>query len=102
SEFLGDLLAASNGVPPLSPSQYVSLLGMLLKSLTVRPRYGAHPRLSIMGQIEARLFCADKVILGGLNEGTWPALPQHDPWMSRPMRRDFGLPSPERSLSLAA
>lgn len=102
SQFLGELLAASSGVPPLAASHYVSLLGTLLKSITVRPRFGAHPRLSIMGQIEARLYSADKVILGGLNEGTWPALPEHDPWMSRPMRRDFGLPSPERSLSLAA
>jgi ATP-dependent helicase/nuclease subunit B len=102
AEFLNSLLKSSRDVPPLSPEHYVSLLGTLLKTLTVRPRYGAHPRLSILGQIEARLYCADMVILGGLNEGTWPDLPAHDPWMSRPMRRQFGLPSPEKSISLAA
>ncbi len=102
SEFLNDLLQSSRDVPPMSPEHYVSLLGTLLKSQTVRSRYGTHPRLSILGQIEARLYCADMVILGGLNEGTWPDLPAHDPWMSRPMRKKFGLPSPEKSISLAA
>ncbi len=101
-EFLNSLLQSARDVPPLSPEHYVSLLGTLLKTLTVRPRYGAHPRLGILGQIEARLYCADMVILGGLNEGTWPDLPAHDPWMSRPMRKQFGLPSPEKSISLSA
>src|SRR6218665_2714745 len=101
SQLLGQLLAAAGDVPALHPAHYVPLLRMLLKSVTVRPRYGVHPRLSIMGQVEARMYCADMVILGGMNEGTWPALPAHDPWMSRPMRRDFGLPSPEKALSLA-
>ena len=102
SQLLGQLLGAAGIVPALSPPHYVPLLRMLMKSVTVRPRYGVHPRLSIMGQVEARLYCADLVILGGMNEGTWPALPAHDPWMSRPMRREFGLPSPEKALSLAS
>jgi ATP-dependent helicase/nuclease subunit B len=102
SNFLSDLWATSRDVPDLAPENYVSLMGNLLKSVTVRPHYGAHPRLSILGQIEARLYSADMVILGGLNEGTWPALPAHDPWMSRPMRKKFGLPAPERSISIAA
>lgn len=102
SDLLTELRKAASDVPELKAQHYVALLGALLKSVTVRPRYGAHPRLFILGQIEARLYSADMVILGGLNEGTWPALPDHDPWMSRPMRKDFGLPSPERTLSLAA
>ncbi len=100
--FLGDLLKTAGDIPPLQPDHYVSLLGTLLKAQTVRSRYGTHPRLSILGQIEARLYCADMVILGGLNEGTWPDLPAHDPWMSRPMRKKFGLPSPENGIGLAA
>lgn len=102
SLLFGDLLRVAPSVPDLAPAHYVALLRLLLKAVTVRPLYGAHPRLSILGQIEARLFSGDRVILGGLNEGTWPALPAPDPWMSRPMRKKFGLPSPERGLSLAA
>ncbi|HYD18210.1 MAG TPA: double-strand break repair protein AddB [Patescibacteria group bacterium] len=102
SDFLSELWAAARDVPDITPSDYVSLMRNLLKSVTVRSHYGAHPRLSILGQIEARLYTADMVILGSLNEGTWPALPAHDPWMSRPMRKKFGLPSPERTISIAA
>jgi ATP-dependent helicase/nuclease subunit B len=52
--------------------------------------------------LEARLQRADIVVLGGLNEGTWPADPQPSPWMSRPMLREFGLPLPERRVGLSA
>jgi len=102
AKFLGELRAVADNVPQLKPEYYVSIFGMLLKSNTVRPRFGTHPRLSILGQIEARLNCADVMILGGLNEGTWPKLPGGDPWMSRPMRKQFGLPAPEKEISLSA
>src|SRR5690606_37213070 len=45
---------------------------------------------------------ADLLILGGLNEGTWPPAPGFVPWMSRPMRREFGLPGLERAVGMAA
>jgi ATP-dependent helicase/nuclease subunit B len=68
----------------------------------VRPRANRHPRLSILGPLEMRLQHFDTLILAGLNEGTWPADANVDPWMSRPMRKAFGLPSPERRIGLAA
>lgn len=102
SLFLSDLRASAADIPPLLPAQYVTVLTTLLKGVTVRPRYGSHPRLFIYGLIEARLASADRMILGGLNEGTWPALPAHDPWLSRPMRKSFGLPSPEKELAQTA
>jgi ATP-dependent helicase/nuclease subunit B len=42
------------------------------------------------------------MILGGLNEGTWPPEPAEDPWLSRPMREKLGLPPPEFRTGLAA
>jgi len=42
------------------------------------------------------------LILGGLNEGSWPGPAEHDPWMSRPMRRQFRVAVPERSVGIAA
>jgi inactivated superfamily I helicase len=44
----------------------------------------------------------DLAILGGLNEGVWPARPDPDPWLSRKMRRQAGLLSPEREIGLSA
>jgi len=40
--------------------------------------------------------------MGGLNEGTWPPDVGYDPWMSRPMRKKFKLPSPEYRVGLSA
>ncbi len=102
SVFLTELRKVAGEVPPVTPRQYTTVLNTLLKGVTVRPRYGSHPRLFIYGLIEARLASADRIILGGLNEGTWPALPAHDPWLSRPMRKAFGLPSPEKELAQSA
>ncbi|MCZ6860260.1 MAG: PD-(D/E)XK nuclease family protein, partial [Alphaproteobacteria bacterium] len=65
-------------------------------------RHGRHQRLNIWGLLEARLQLADVRILGSLNEGTCPTEALTDPWMSRPMRADFGLPLPERRIGLSA
>lgn len=62
----------------------------------------AHPRLRILGPLEARAQSADLVILGGLNEGIWPQAPAVDPWLNRPMRVAVGLPPPERRTGLSA
>ena len=92
--------AALHSVAP--PTHYPALLDALMEDHVVRPPYGRHPRLQIWGPLEARLQHADCMILGGLNEGVWPPAAQGDPWMSRPMRADFGLPPPELRIGLSA
>ena len=99
---LADLADAVGGVPPVATADYSGFIDVVLEERVVRPRYGEHPRLSIWGPLEARLLQADRLILAGLNEGTWPRLADADPWMSRPMRAAFGLPSPERRIGLSA
>ena len=42
------------------------------------------------------------MILGGLNETVWPEATPPDPFLSRPMRRELGLPLQECRVSLAA
>ena len=61
-------------------------------------------RLDVMiwGTLEARVQGADVVVLGGLNEGTWPEPVNPDPWLNRRMRRDLGLLLPEQQIGLAA
>jgi ATP-dependent helicase/nuclease subunit B len=97
-----DVAEAGRDLDEVAPAQFPAILAALLQGIAVRPRYGRHPRLFIWGPLEARLQRADLVILGGLNEGTWPAEPEPDPWMSRPMRAQFGLPPLERRIGLAA
>ena len=99
---INDLRAAAETLPPIPGRDWPTLLDVLMSGAVVRPRYGRHPRLSIWGLLEARLQQADLVILGGLNEGVWPPEPATDPWMSRPMRDDFGLAPPERRIGLTA
>jgi len=56
----------------------------------------------ILGPLEARLQSFDRIVLGGLNEGTWPPDARTDPWLSRPMRRKLGLNLPELRIDLTA
>ena len=56
----------------------------------------------IWGTLEARVQGADLVILGGLNEGSWPEPPPPDPWLNRAMRHEAGLLLPERRIGLSA
>ena len=102
SQFVAELRDAADLLKPMPPASYAPLLESLMAGRTVRPRYGSHPRLAILGLLEARLQHADLVVLGGLNEGVWPPDPQPDPWLSRPMRDSFGLPLPERRIGLTA
>jgi len=99
---IADIAEATREFADIAPADYPATLAALLHGVAVRPRYGRHARLFIWGPLEARLQRADLTILGGLNEGTWPAEPQPDPWLSRPMRAQFGLPPLERRLGLAA
>lgn len=100
--FIVDLLASASQFGTLAPTAWPRLLEALLEGQMVRPRYGRHPRLFIWGLLEARLQHADRVILGGLNEGTWPPQAREDPWLSRPMRQHLGLSAPERRLGQTA
>jgi ATP-dependent helicase/nuclease subunit B len=102
AEFCAELRTAAETAPGLGAARYPLVLDSLLAGQAVRRRYGGHPRLAVLGPLEARLQQADRLILGGLNEGTWPAESEPGPWMSRPMRADFGLPPVERKIGLAA
>jgi len=102
ARFFQDLQLAVRDFPPLAISEYAALLEQWMDAVAVRPAYGMHPRLHILSPIEARLQHYDLVILGGLNEGSWPQETQADPWMSRPMRGQFGLPLPERMVGQSA
>jgi ATP-dependent helicase/nuclease subunit B len=102
ARFCHELIDAARDFPPLPGRHYPALFEALAADAVVRPAFGRHPRLAIWGLLEARLQQADLVILGGLNEGSWPPSAEHDPWMSRQMRREFGIAVPERAIGIAA
>ncbi len=103
SEFLSELLLhnlSSLGKP--QRDGMASVLTELLDKQAVRAPYGGHPRVAIYGLLEARLQQADLLICAGLNEGSWPQLPQPDPWLAPRIRRELGLAAPERNIGLSA
>lgn len=79
-----------------------ALLAQLMGEVAVRPTHGLHPRVSVLGLLEARLSRADVHVLGGLNEGVWPAPPSPDPWLPPAVRKELGLPPAERRIGLGA
>ena len=102
-----DLLTALEEQAPLGPPLVAAqglapLLRLLMDEVAIRPPQGGHPRLAIYGPIEARLQSADLMVLGGLNEGVWPAAPAPDPWLAPRIRAELGLPGLERGIGVAA
>ena len=80
------------------PENYPETLNLLMSMVSIRPRYGMHPRLDILGPIEARFSHPDVCIIAGLNEGSFPTQPDTGSWLSRQMRISAGLPSLETEI----
>ena len=104
---LGDLVTRIEGsrdaaLLPLDPAEWVAAFRLLMDGVAVRPPYGGHPRVAILGLLEARLQQSDLMILAGLNEGVWPAQPAPDPWLAPKVRALLGLPGIEFRIGLSA
>jgi len=102
-----NLIAELEATAPLGPIHFepASLgptLRLMMDGIAVRPPQGGHPRLSIWGLLEARLQHADLMVLGGLNEGVWPALPSPDPWLAPSIRAELGLGGLDARIGLSA
>ncbi len=108
---IAEALPALETLPDANPAVLPGLLDALLEGHVVRSRravrgMGAgsalHPRISIWGLVEARLQSAEVMVLGSLVEGVWPPSTDPGPWLSRRMRAEAGLPSPEEIIGQAA
>jgi ATP-dependent helicase/nuclease subunit B len=102
SRFFAKLLDTATPQLEIRADDYADLYTTLLARENVRERTAVHPRVSIWGPFEARMQQPDVLILGSLNEGTWPESAEPGAWLNRPMRRDLGLPSPEEEIGRAA
>lgn len=102
-KILEDIKHNSSHFPFLTWNQYVDLLPTLLKQEeNLHEKEGIGSRLHIVGTMESRLSSAKVIILGGLNENSWPQLLQDNPWLNRTMRQKVGLPLSEWYIGLSA
>jgi ATP-dependent helicase/nuclease subunit B len=104
---LAGLAEALVALPPIAPAEWPAafdamLAGPIAPPFRARRDTAAHPRIAILGLLEARLQHFDRVILGALEENIWPQATEPGPWMSRPMRARFGLPAPEARIGRVA
>ncbi|MGE0742767.1 MAG: double-strand break repair protein AddB [Hyphomonadaceae bacterium] len=102
SDLLRDVIAHGGELGAMPTYAAPRVLMRLMDGREVPPGAGGDPRIAIWGPLEARLQRRDMMILGGLNEGVWPAPPGEDPFLSRAMRAKLGLPSLDQRIGLAA
>ena len=60
------------------------------------------PRVFIFGTLEARLQNVDMMVIGWMNEGSWPGQTKNNPFLSRVMKTEVGLEPPERQIGQVA
>ena len=84
-------------------AEWPETIAAMLAEAVVRPALGgADKRVSVWGLLEARLQTVDTLVVGGLNEGSWPGKAKADRFMSRFMKQGIELEPPERRIGLAA
>jgi ATP-dependent helicase/nuclease subunit B len=83
-------------------NEYAALFDDALAGARAPAASGGHPRLMILGLLEARLLSFDRVLLAGLDETVWPPAVETDAFLNRPMRAALGLSAPERRIGQTA
>lgn len=97
-----ELAAADDLGIDFSVEDYRAFFEIVVREATVRGPQRSHPRLKILGLLEARLLTADVMLLAGLDEGVWPPQAATDAFLNRPMRAELGLTPPERRIGQTA
>lgn len=99
--FLGAIGRMGTAIPASPRQAFAAIEMMLAEPVRLSPK-GGHPRAAILGLLEARLLAPDRLILGGLNEGSFPPMAESDPFLNRAMRLALGLQPPERRIGQSA
>lgn len=101
-ECITQLRDASAVLPELAPAEYLTMVREFLAGSSFRPKNRDVNRFTLLSPIEARLLEADVVIVAGCREGCWPPTHNPDPWLNRSLRKNLGLPLPERRIGQSA
>ncbi len=88
----------TDGIIEADGPQWIDIMDAFMAGESVKPSAMSHPRVFIFGTLEARLQSVDTLVLGSLNEGTWPGAASGNPFLSRMMKTGIGLEPPERRL----
>ncbi|PWE52442.1 double-strand break repair protein AddB [Metarhizobium album] len=102
---LADLLKSiieTDGQIEADGPQWIDIMAAFTTGEAVKPRAMSHPRVFIFGTLEARLQSVDTLVLGGLNEGSWPDQTSNNPFISRTMKTEIGLQPPEQRIGQLA
>lgn len=100
ADFIRDALELEIG--DINPQEYTTIFDALLEGQIYRPKFGFHPRIHLLGTIEANLQTSDLVIISGLNEGVFPSYSSSGIWLNNGMREELGLPSKDEKIGLSA
>lgn len=105
-EALGELLeewgASTDESFEIGLGDFAALYDAVAAQRRVSDAAREHPRLHILGLLEARLLTFDVALLAGLDETIWPPQAQMDAFLNRPMRAQLGLSAPERRIGQTA
>ncbi|MFI3240972.1 MAG: DUF559 domain-containing protein [Alphaproteobacteria bacterium] len=91
SQLFTNILESCELINDVSLLEYKDYFDTLLSSASVRKNYNTHPKVKILGAIEARFNKFDVAIIGSCNEGMWPMANNPNPWLSESMKKDLGL-----------
>jgi ATP-dependent helicase/nuclease subunit B len=101
ADFLRALIGTQAGYE-IMPGEWPGVLDALIAPESVKPSVAGDGRIAIWGALEARLQTVDVLVVGGLNEGTWPRRAEPDRFLSRGMKNGLSLEPPERRIGQAA
>ena len=86
----------------LAPGDTGIALRDAMEQQAVRPPYGGHARVQVLGLLESRMNRAELVICAGLNEGVWPVRGAVDALLAPPVLRALGVPGGDFRIGLSA
>ena len=85
----------------VQPADVAPILTDAMEQVAVRPPYGGHARVQVLGLLEARMNRADLVLCAGLNDGVWPARSSADALLAPAILRALGVPGADFRIGLS-
>jgi ATP-dependent helicase/nuclease subunit B len=101
-QLFAELENSANVLFAFHAESYAAFFDALIGEQVLRGPARAHPRLKILGLLEARLIGVDRLVMAGLDETIWPPRGETDCFLNRSMRAQLGLSSPERRIGQTA